>query len=56
MSLGLLPNKAHSLSIDNDIAIVAGLKKKENMYSNGDVTTSNFEWNDNLCANPYTSL
>ena len=56
MSLGLFPDEAYSLSIDNDIATAAGLEEKEDVYSDEDVTTSNFEWNDNSYTNPYTPL
>ena len=53
MSLRSLPDEVYGLFIDNNIAAVVGLEEKEDMYSNEDITTSNF---DNLCANPYTSL
>ena len=52
----MLPDEAYSLSIDNDIATAAGLEEKEDVYSDEDVTTSNFKWNDNSYTNPYTPL
>ena len=56
VSLGLLPDEAYSLSVDDDIAAAAGLEEREDVYSNEDITASNLEWNNNLYANPYTSL
>jgi len=56
VSLGLLPDKAYSLSVDDDIAAAAGLEKREDVYSDEDITASNLEWNDNSYTNPYTSL
>jgi len=42
-SLRLLSNEAYSLSVDNNITAAAELEKKEDVYSNKDITTSNFE-------------
>jgi len=56
VSLGLLFNKAYGFSINDDITVAVELEKRKDIYSNKEVTASNFEWNDNLCTISYTFL
>jgi len=43
MSLGLLFDKTYGFSINDDIAVATELEKRKNIYSNEEVTASNFE-------------
>jgi len=43
VSLGLLFNKAYGFSINDDITVAVELEKRKDIYSNKEVTASNFE-------------